>query len=427
MFFQRVIPVFIFVSLSILIQAQVVSNDTIIKRCAHDEYIKLLESEYPGFKDRRAEMETEIQNWMIDNKKKYQDGQKSVIIIPVVFHVLYNTPEQNIPHIRIQEQMQILNEDFNKANSDVNKTPLAFRDRVANVEFYFCLAKRDPNGNWTNGVTRRYVNKTSFSYHDDQIIKTTSLGGRNNWDPDRYMNIWVVNLTGGTLGYTQPPGGPKNRDGIVIGYRFVGSTGTPYPYNQGRTATHEVGHWFNLIHIWGDDGGACWGTDLVDDTPNQASEFYGCPTFPQVDACTPDSPGVMFMNYMDYVDDACMVMFTKGQKARMRVSLDLFRSGLKTSKGCEPAVGVEEIPVISDLTIYPNPGNGRFNLELLVNNRVDVKYLISDMIGQVLLRNEFVSHYMSNEIIDMSGYPPGVYILHLKAGDELITRKLIIK
>src|SRR5204863_4475237 len=129
-----------------------------------------------------------------------------------------------------------------------------------------------------------------------------------------YMNIWVANISNGLLGITQLPGGPPETDGICIAYNAFGRTGhLTAPYNRGRTGTHETGHWLGLQHIWGDDGGDCTGSDFIDDTPNQAHETYGCPAFPVYDACTPAYPGILFMDFMDYTDDACMHLFTNGQ------------------------------------------------------------------------------------------------------------------
>jgi hypothetical protein len=126
-------------------------------------------------------------------------------------------------------------------------------------------------------------------------------------DRDRYLNLWTCNLGSNLLGYATFPGGNASIDGVVIGYQYFGSVGfVSPPFNKGRTATHEIGHWLWLYHIWGDDNGSCGGSDLVADTPNQGAEFYGCPAYPNLDNCSPNPPGVMSMNYMDYTDDRCI-------------------------------------------------------------------------------------------------------------------------
>jgi hypothetical protein len=144
------------------------------------------------------------------------------------------------------------------------------------------------------------------------------------------LNVWVCPLGGGLLGYAQFPGGPALTDGVVVNYRAFGAGGTAEaPFDLGRTLTHEVGHYLNLRHIWGDTPD-CSGSDSVDDTPNCAGPNFGTPTFPVV-TCNNGPNGDMFMNYMDYVDDAAMVMFTTQQVVRMRTALETMRAGLIAS------------------------------------------------------------------------------------------------
>ena len=241
------------------------------------------------------------------------------LTIPVVVHVLYNTTAQNVSDAQIASQIAVLNEDFQKLNADVSKTPSAFAPLAANVNIAFTLAKRDPNGNATTGIIRKQVTQTSWG--TDDRMKSSSTGGTNAWPTGQYLNIWVCNLSGGVLGYAQFPGGAASTDGVVIlttGFGRGGSAAAPF--NLGRTATHEVGHWLNLRHIWGD---AACGNDLVSDTPTQNTSNTGCPTFPKR-TCGNTTNGDMFMNYMDYTDDACMYMFSNGQSSRMNA---LFATG----------------------------------------------------------------------------------------------------
>jgi hypothetical protein len=248
-----------------------------------------------------------------------------------VVHVVYYNSTQNISDAQIQSQIDVLNEDFRNLNADKTNRPSLFAGLAADVQIQFCLAKRTPSGASTTGIVRKQTTVNGFS--TDDKVKYSSTGGSDIWDRNKYLNIWVCALTGGTLGYAQFPGGPAATDGVVIDYRYFGRTGTVVaPYNKGRTATHEVGHWLNLRHIWGD---ANCGNDYVSDTPTQQAANYGCPTFPKP-SCGNTSD--MFMNYMDYVDDACMNMFTAGQSSRMNA---LFASGgsrvsLLTSDGCTP-------------------------------------------------------------------------------------------
>ena len=262
-----------------------------------------------------------------------------VVTIPVVVHVVYYNSAQNISDARIMSQLQVLNDDFRRLNADAPNTPAVFQGIAADCEVNFCLATQDPGGNATTGIQRRQTSVNGFSYSND-AVKFYSSGGLDVWDRDKYLNIWVCDLSGGLLGYAQFPGGPANTDGVVCDYAYFGTTGATPPFDKGRTATHEVGHWLNCYHIWGDDGTSCNGTDQVSDTPNQADEHYGCPTFPQV-SCNNGPNGDMFMNYMDYTDDACMNAFTTGQKNRMQA---LFSGGgarvaLLSSPGCQPPAG----------------------------------------------------------------------------------------
>ncbi len=262
-----------------------------------------------------------------------------VVTIPVVVHVVYNNTTQNLSDAQIASQLDVLNADFRRLNSDAGNTPSVWQSIAADCEVNFCMAQQDPSGNPTNGIVRVQTSVNGFSTNDN--VKFSSTGGSNIWNRDRYLNIWVCNLSSGLLGYAQFPGGPANTDGVVIDFQAFGTSGTAQaPFNLGRTATHEVGHWLNCYHIWGDDGTACTGTDQVGDTPNQADENYGCPVFPVI-SCNNGPNGDMFMNYMDYTDDGCMNTFTTGQKNRMQALFASggFRAPLVTSNGCQVPTG----------------------------------------------------------------------------------------
>ena len=196
--------------------------------------------------------------------------------------------------------------------------PDAWKGLVADSKIKFQLATKDPDGKRTDGIVRVQTDRASFGAGDG--VKRASKGGSTAWPTDAYLNLWVCTLGGGLLGYAQFPGGPKATDGVVILNTAFGTEGTAAaPFNLGRTLTHEVGHWLNLRHIWGDTLD-CSGGDRVSDTPNCEGPNYGKPTFP-VTSCSNGPNGDMFMNYMDYVDDAAMFMFTAGQVARMSACL----------------------------------------------------------------------------------------------------------
>jgi hypothetical protein len=243
--------------------------------------------------------------------------------------VVYNNSAQNISDAQINAQIQVLNEDFRRLNADRVNTPTAFASVAGDANIEFRLAKVDPDGHPTSGITRRSTSISGFSRFAENV-KFTSTGGRDAWNTQRYLNIWVCNFSDADiLGYSSSPDEfttSPNVDGVVISYKYFGVGGhTVSPFNKGRTTTHEVGHWLNLKHIWG-DAPNCIDTDFVDDTPNQYTKSEGCPSYPKTDICTSTSPGIMFMNYMDYTNDGCMNLFTNGQIARMRA---LFRFPLR--------------------------------------------------------------------------------------------------
>jgi hypothetical protein len=266
--------------------------------------------------------------------------------IPVVVHVVHKTAAQNISDTQIKSQIDVLNLDFRKKNADLSKIPAPFRALAADARIEFALADKDPSGNPTNGITRRSTTVTSFT--DDDKVKHASSGGTDAWPADKYLNIWVCPLGGGLLGYAQFPGGPAATDGVVILQSAFGTQGTAAaPFNLGRTATHEIGHWLNLRHIWGDDGGGCNGDDFIADTPNQADSNPGKPAFPHI-SCNNGPNGDMFMNYMDYVDDDTMFMFTAGQVERMQACLDGDRAGIGTQVATSATVDVATLKFSED-------------------------------------------------------------------------------
>ncbi|MGX7666586.1 zinc metalloprotease [Flavobacterium pedocola] len=239
------------------------------------------------------------------------------IEIPVVVNVLYRTAAQNISLAQIQSQIDVLNKDFNATNSDFNQVPAQFSGVKANVGVSFVL----------QNVVRRSTNTTSWSTND--AMKKAAKGIAPT-TPTTVLNLWCCNMGGGILGYAQFPGGPSSTDGVVIDDNAFGTTGTAaYPFNLGRTATHEVGHWMNLRHIWGD---ATCGNDQVADTPLHNTANYGAPAYPHYSTCT-GTPIEMTMNYMDYTDDRAMYMFSEGQKSRM---LAVFASGGPRNSFAQP-------------------------------------------------------------------------------------------
>ncbi|MBD8499198.1 zinc metalloprotease [Paenibacillus arenosi] len=281
-----------------------------------------------------AQQRQRIEAGYLQNVMLARVEQRDVISIPVVVHVLWNKPEQNISDEQIASQMIVLNQDFRKQNPDISQVPPVWEDTAEDADIEFHLATVDPEGLPTTGITRTHTSKEQFSAFEDDV-KTSATGGIDAWPSDQYLNIWVCALSYGLLGYAQFPGGPAHTDGVVVTYKAFGTTGTAEaPFNLGRTLTHEVGHWLDLRHIWGDDGmepgTECTGTDHVDDTPNQDGPNFGTPSFPQI-SCNNGPDGDMFMNFMDYVNDSAMVMFTDEQVERMHACLQGPRSSFLSS------------------------------------------------------------------------------------------------
>src|SRR5262249_27224915 len=232
---------------------------------------------------------------------------------------------ENISDAQIHSQIDALNRDYSATNPDKSTTPSVWGGLIVDSQVRFALATKDPHGKATSGIVRKKTKVTSFNTNDN--VKHAATGGANAWPTNKYLNLWACALGGGLLGYAQFPGGAPATDGVVILNTAFGTTGTAAPpFNLGRTAVHEVGHWLNLNHIWGDTSD-CSGTDHVSDTPKAQLPKYGAPTFPHV-TCSNGPNGDMFVNYMDYVDDRIMVMFTHGQVARMQATLSGPRSSI---------------------------------------------------------------------------------------------------
>lgn len=307
-------------------------EDTVGRTCySMDKYFHYL-SEHPELQQELEDRELRISKYVDDNYENIANGNEAtedfsdaVAFIPVVVHVLSNAAENDISQAQIQSQIDILNEDYNKQNGDVNNVPFYFSNLVGKARIRFCLATIDPDGNSTTGITRTNTSVAAFDADTDDM-KFSSSGGHDIWDRTKYLNIWVVPsfVQSGLLGYAQFPHlGTVETDGVVIVHTAFGNIGTATsPFDKGRTATHEIGHWLNLHHIWGDLYSSCSDDDLVYDTPKQRRATYKCPSGKRK-SCSNGPYGNMYMNFMDYVNDACMFAFTHGQVARMHAEQQL--------------------------------------------------------------------------------------------------------
>lgn len=272
----------------------------------------------PGLAQRMQRIEEFTENFA-KNPDAGRMLPSGIIEIPVVVNVLYNTPAQNISLAQIQSQIDILNQDYAATNSDYNNTPAIFQSvRSGDIGVRFVLDQ----------VIRKSTNKSSWKA--DDAMKKANRGGIDPTSPTTKLNLWVCNFSGGLLGYAQFPGGSAATDGVVCDDNAFGNIGTAAaPFNKGRTATHEIGHWMNLRHIWGD---ATCGNDFCGDTPPANTANYGCPAAGHRSTCT-GTPVEMTMNYMDYTDDACMYMFSADQRTRM---LAVFAAGGPRNSFAQP-------------------------------------------------------------------------------------------
>lgn len=344
-----------------------------------------------------------------------QTVRRSVVTIPVVVHVVYKEAQENITEDQIFSQIAVLNQDYRRLNANANTVPPIFAPLAADVELEFCLAGQDPAGQPTNGITRR---QTPWSGIGDLVapdgrprIHYAELGGADAWDTEHYLNIWIGTFGGGGLGSATFPGAaPPEEDGVVIDPRYFGTTGLAAgsaPHHLGRTATHETGHYFNLKHIWGGDANVCTDDDDVADTPVQRSAYLGCPSFPQF-SC---GNSAMFMNYMDYTDDACMSLFTQGQKSRMWAALNAARPGLLGDAACLNTK-VQAAGDAAEWLLSPNPAGDFIRITLRENTPGPLRVEIRDAAGK-LWHTQKVETGAPDIELNLSALPKGYYLFFL--------------
>lgn len=356
------------------------AQHSMAQKCATTEVEQLHNIHHPEWQASRSRFEKKLQEHIQTKKFRQQRtvGGPALYTIPVVVHVVHNVSNgsiggKNIPTQQILDQIAVLNEDYRRLNADTNNTPALYKPVAEDVQIAFCLAVRDPNGDPTNGIRRVYDSKPSFNAYDfnDEVY----LKGLSYWPSDQYLNIWVCDLAAGVLGYAQFPSdisdnqGPAATDGVVIDYSTFGrNVTTSTKYNLGRTTTHEIGHWLDLIHIWG-DASDCTGDDFCADIPPCSDDFYaGKPTCNAPVQC---SNTRMIQNYMDYSDDACMNLFTADQKSRMQSAMAVSprRIAIQSSLGCcntcyipHVAFSASKTTVkISETTIFTDESTGNIN------------------------------------------------------------------
>jgi len=392
-------------------------------KCGLD-YQELFGIKYDEATQRRVdEIEDLTQEWI--STRPLQAVNRSIITIPVVVHIVWYDESENFTDLEIEAQIDALTADFRKLNNNTNLIPNPFKDLSADTEIEFCIANIDTNGVPRKGIIRKQTSLKNIGTPTDGQLRIchTDLGGSDAWNPDEYVNIWVGQISPLAGRATFPGTAPSPfEDGVWIdpnafGFICTNSGGL----NLGRTLTHEMGHYFNLHHLWGE--GSCGSTDYVDDTPVQEKPSQGCPSHPKISCGSED----MFMNFMDYSNDECLAMFTKGQAERMLsviVPDSAFRHGLFTSNGCGLIEPIDLTLTPDDILIFPNPAKDCIHVDLDLDNNQPLKMIIFNSIGQaVYSSNVFVKDLRT---IDVSSFSNGIYFIYFESNDQAASKKLII-
>lgn len=409
---------------------------------------------------------------MVQKHQQFSNNKKTntVYNIPVIFHILHSgvavnsisaTTGRNLNAAQINSQIAVLNADYRKLNTDFSTyvTQTAFVNASADIEINFCAAKVGPTGTVLAepGIDRINVSTKGWTAlpYDMTYIESTVKPG-SSWDPTKYFNVWVLEFGGadlGTLGYAQFPtipsgtnpvtdmvgfGGAANTDGVVLDYQYVGNTGTALnansaPYNKGRTLTHESGHWLGLWHINGD---ANCGNDYVTDTPAQSNLSSTCPNTNGAvvnSGCSasPNPPGRMYQNYMDYSDDKCMVMFSAGQKARMQAVMAscVRRTSLTTSTVCAlpSSTGIAENVSNIEVEVYPNPTDGELFIDVNLLDVQDFTISVVNTLGQTVKEIKQVQSNGGKIKIDLSDKNTGIYFVTIKSKSGSKVKRIVLQ
>lgn len=398
------------------------------ERCASDELRDAFLAQYPAAIHTIRNQEAQIANWIATHQNRLTPRQN--ISIPVVVHIVWRDTSENISEAQVKSQIVALNRDFRLLNKEVTKIPIEFAGNIANIGLEFCLATADPEGRPTNGITRtqtevRYAGLRRLP-NKKLSIGNSNAGGHTAWDATRYLNIWVAHM-GDFAGQASFPVMKDSLgfEGVVIDARYFGTVGSTLknkPYHLGRTATHEIGHFLNLCHVWGCEGmiRTCTDDDNVTDTPIQELPNYDCPTYPRY-SCESSN---MFMNYMDTVNDTCMSAFTEGQKKRMWATLNTMRASLLVSDGCGAPTKAPQLACEINLQIHPLPARNMLYVMPYSTCENTVQIAIYNSMGQQLDTIKATANTMMP--IDISAFSSGIYFLSVKAGAERMVTKVMV-
>lgn len=412
------------------------------KKCYTTELINKELIDNKNYQNQINQVHKENKNWILENR-----NNKEVITIPIVVHVIYRQTHANIgigtniPNFQIEDQIRILNEDYSKTNSEFPNPPRnTFVNYAGNPNIKFCLATTDPNGNPTTGVTRTQSTKNSFNYNtESNDMKRDNTGGKDGWNPSKYLNIWVCDIasSGNTsvLGYAYLPGLQSWnawKDGLVVDFQHFGTVGNSSSTSDGRTPTHEIGHYLGLYHTFceASGGGCCdndntWGSNVYD-TPATDDVYYG-----NVNANTNNNTcndllyGFnadlldMDENYMAYSGDTWM--FTTDQVNEMTATMNGYRSSLKNSNVSVNCTGlVANNNIDNKFNIFPNPVRNSLSIETNFSN---YSIRITDILGNNIYSIKNISY---NKTIDVSGIKNGTYLIELTTNSEKKVNKIII-
>ncbi len=443
----------------ILVQSFFVVNAQTIQRCATHEVYENNAANHPGYAA-AVEHAFKYAKAKADAHRAYKGAQAwdTIYRIPVVVHVVYNTPDQNLDDSLILSQIEVLNQDYRRLNADTGDTRSIFKSVAADAGIEFFLATEDPDGNPTTGITRTETDTPFFSVLDlgggtangADKVKKTATGGIDAWDTDNYLNLWVCNLKdpnsffGLVLGFAYPPDNAPNwpveafpadstLHGVVIHYEVFGrnnpgAVGELDIATEGRTAVHEVGHYLGLRHIWGDGPLSifvpdCSVDDGIADTPNSGnnSQATGCDT--TKNTCTEGNPDLpdMLENYMDYSREECQNVFTQGQVAIMRSILRSSRSELPFFP---PATGIGAVANNIAMNLYPNPTEGMLNITFAKNETV-TQLTVSDLVGKTWLTE--LPDGKNTLTLDLNTLPAGIYTIIATAPSGSAVKKIVAR
>ncbi len=437
---KLVLLAILFLSIHTQIQAQ---TQPYPEPCGFQQVLLQLEQQYPGYNahfDRSSQQKLSTKTpsnrkiTITDTTYSYD----TIYHIPVVFHVLYSNSNENVHDSLMLSQIEVLNRDFNRLNPDTARTRNIFKPIVGSARIQFELATTDPQGNTTTGIVRKATTTTQWGTSTNQLtdnMKFASSGGSNAWDPAKYLNIWVCDMSynniDAILGYAYPPVNhpswssslwvADNKQGVVIHYKVIGrnnprATGALANSNKGRCAVHEVGHYLGLRHIWG-DGSNCFATDFIDDTPQQAARSnFNCAFTANTCKDSPKDYPDMVENYMDYSAESCQNSFTKEQVFVMRNAIQNYRKTITIRTDIISKARIFDTTYYDKIIVFTHPQTGNIIVELpndFAKNKVEIS--LYNAIGQKVGNTTPLT--LNETHIPTTNFSPGVYVAVLSLAD----------